>query len=109
MYLSVKQGDEAAFERNYSQLLPYYTDARALLPPSPQARAGDRGVGGAQGAAPLSPGCAGPLRAGAARCVTPPLHPPSTHRLQEPAITALNLLRLLVQSRWVVGRGGRAG
>lgn len=53
VYLSVKQGDEAAFERNYAQLRVYYADARALLPPSDQ----------------------------------------------EASLTALNLLRLLVQNR----------
>ena len=36
VYLSIKQGDEAAFERNYSQLRVYYSDARALLAPSGQ-------------------------------------------------------------------------
>ncbi|EIE22372.1 hypothetical protein COCSUDRAFT_37026 [Coccomyxa subellipsoidea C-169] len=34
--LSVKLQDEAAFERNYLQLKTYYTDTRALLPPSQQ-------------------------------------------------------------------------
>ncbi|KAL4425703.1 hypothetical protein ABPG75_009719 [Micractinium tetrahymenae] len=34
--LAVRQGDEAAFERNYAQLRVYYSDARGLLPPSPQ-------------------------------------------------------------------------
>jgi hypothetical protein len=36
VYLSIKQGDEAAFERNYSQLRVYYSDARGLLAPSGQ-------------------------------------------------------------------------
>ena len=36
VYVSVKQGDEAAFERNFSQLRVYYGDARALLPGSEQ-------------------------------------------------------------------------
>eukprot|EP00270_Netrium_digitus_P019639 TRINITY_DN779_c0_g1_i1.p1 TRINITY_DN779_c0_g1~~TRINITY_DN779_c0_g1_i1.p1 ORF type:complete len:273 (-),score=83.77 TRINITY_DN779_c0_g1_i1:135-953(-) len=34
--LSVKQKDEAAFERNFLQLKAYYTDTGNLLPPSPQ-------------------------------------------------------------------------
>lgn len=36
VFLSIKQGDEAAFERNFSQLRVYYSDARGLagLPPS---------------------------------------------------------------------------
>lgn len=34
--LSVKQSDEAAFERNFAQLRVYYADARTLLPPSDQ-------------------------------------------------------------------------
>lgn len=34
MLLSVKQHDEAAFERNYNQLRVYYSDVRAALPPS---------------------------------------------------------------------------
>ncbi|KAL4445895.1 hypothetical protein ABPG77_009094 [Micractinium sp. CCAP 211/92] len=34
--LAVRQGDEAAFERNYAQLRVYYSDARSLLPPSSQ-------------------------------------------------------------------------
>lgn len=33
---SVRQGDDAGFERNFAQLRPFYTDARAALPPSPQ-------------------------------------------------------------------------
>ena len=53
VFLSIKQGDEAAFERNYVQLRVYYGDARGLLPPSDQ----------------------------------------------EATVTALNLLRLLVQNR----------
>ncbi|CAI5465251.1 unnamed protein product [Closterium sp. Yama58-4] len=32
--LSVKQKDEALFERNYLQLRTYYTDTRSVLPPS---------------------------------------------------------------------------
>jgi 26S proteasome regulatory subunit N12 len=37
VFLSVKAGDAAAFERNFSQLRVYYGDARGLagLPPSP--------------------------------------------------------------------------
>ncbi|CAL1373633.1 unnamed protein product [Linum trigynum] len=34
--LSVKMGDQDAFERDFFQLKPYYTDARKRLPPSPQ-------------------------------------------------------------------------
>ena len=36
MLLSIRQQDEAAFERNFNQLRVYYTDARRLLPPSDQ-------------------------------------------------------------------------
>lgn len=36
VHLSVKCGDDAGFERNFSQLKPYYTDARHLLPLSDQ-------------------------------------------------------------------------
>lgn len=38
VFLAVKQGDEAAFERNYAQLRVYYSDARGLagLAPSGQ-------------------------------------------------------------------------
>ncbi|EFN57735.1 hypothetical protein CHLNCDRAFT_142990 [Chlorella variabilis] len=53
VFLSIKQGDEVAFERNFAQLRVYYGDARPLLPPSDQ----------------------------------------------EATLTALNLLRLLVQNR----------
>ncbi|CAN1254526.1 26S proteasome non-ATPase regulatory subunit 8 homolog A [Linum perenne] len=34
--LSVKMEDQDAFERDFFQLKPYYTDARSRLPPSPQ-------------------------------------------------------------------------
>ncbi|GAB4816975.1 hypothetical protein N2152v2_004021 [Parachlorella kessleri] len=34
--LSIRQQDEAAFERNFNQLRVYYSDARRLLPPSNQ-------------------------------------------------------------------------
>ncbi|OWM85200.1 hypothetical protein CDL15_Pgr027987 [Punica granatum] len=34
--LSVKMEDQDAFERDFFQLKPYYTDARELIPPSPQ-------------------------------------------------------------------------
>lgn len=33
---SVRQGDEAAFDRNFAQLRPYYLDARSAIPLSPQ-------------------------------------------------------------------------
>jgi 26S proteasome regulatory subunit N12 len=33
---SVRQGDDAALDRNYAQLHPYYTDIRGALPPSQQ-------------------------------------------------------------------------
>lgn len=36
MLLSIRQADEAAFERNFQQLRVYYSDARPLLPPSTQ-------------------------------------------------------------------------
>ncbi|KAK4259326.1 hypothetical protein QN277_005668 [Acacia crassicarpa] len=36
VFLSVKLEDEEAFERNFFQLKPYYTDARDRIPPSPQ-------------------------------------------------------------------------
>jgi len=31
--LSVKQQDETAFERNFAQLKPYYTDVRCVAAP----------------------------------------------------------------------------
>ncbi|ERN14062.1 hypothetical protein AMTRI_Chr01g111400 [Amborella trichopoda] len=34
--LSVKAEDQDAFERDFFQLKPYYTDTRGLIPPSPQ-------------------------------------------------------------------------
>jgi 26S proteasome regulatory subunit N12 len=33
---SVRQNDDAAFDRNFAQLRPYYLDARSALPPSSQ-------------------------------------------------------------------------
>lgn len=31
---SIRQGDDSALDRNFAQLLPYYTDVRVALPPS---------------------------------------------------------------------------
>ena len=36
MLLSVRQGDAAAFDRNWAQLSVYYGDARGLVAPSPR-------------------------------------------------------------------------
>ena len=80
MFLSVKQKDEAAFERNFLQLKTFYTDARrVLLKPF--------------GVPNLVVRCVVPT---ASRVHRRHLLPPSAN---EQIITGLNLLRLLVQNR----------